>query len=405
MKRVVVTGLGPVTPIGIGKEDYWKSLIEGKSGISYITNFDTKDYESKIGGEVKDFHPEDYIKRKEARRMDKFSQFAVVGTRLAIDDSGLNLEKIDKERVGVILGSGAGGIGTAELEHEKYLKRDSKRVRPLFIPMIISNMAPGQISMTFGFKGPSFTMTTACASGTHAIGESFKMIQNGACDLVITGGSEAAISPISLAGFSSMKVLSTRNEKPKKACRPFDNDRDGFVVGEGAGILILEELEHALKREATIYGEIVGCGATSDGYHISGPANAMKLALEDGNIDYSEVDYINAHGISTYNNDKLETLAIKEVFKEHSKKLSISSIKSMTGHLLGASGGIEAIASVLSIIKGIIPPTINYETYDPECDLDYTPNKAIVKDIKYVLSNSFGFGGHNGTVLFKQYAG
>ncbi|HHV27581.1 MAG TPA: beta-ketoacyl-ACP synthase II [Tissierellia bacterium] len=419
VKRVVVTGLGPVTPIGIGKENYWKSLIEGKSGISCITNFDVEGYENKIAGEVKDFYPQDYMKKKEARRMDRFSQFAVAGTQLAIDDSNLNLEKIDKERVGIILGSGVGGIGTAELEHTRYLKKGNKRVRPLFIPMIISNMGPGQISMNFGFKGPSFTMTTACASGTHAIGESFRMIQNGVCDIVVTGGSEAAISPISIAGLSSMGVLSKRNDEPIKASRPFDKDRDGFVVGEGAGILILEELGHAIKRGAHIYGEVVGYGTISDSHYINtdirndkdldakvdSVSKSMKIALEDGKIDYKEIDYINAHGTSTYSSDKLETLAIKEVFKEYANKISISSIKSMTGHLLGASGGIEAIATLLSIIKGMIPPTINYETSDPECDLDYTPNKSVFKDIEYALSNSFGFGGHNATLLFKQFAG
>ncbi|MCR2043311.1 beta-ketoacyl-ACP synthase II [Anaerosalibacter massiliensis] len=413
MKRVVVTGLGPVTPIGVGKENYWESLVEGKSGISYITNFDIENYESKIGGEVKDFHPEDYMKKKDAKRMDKFSQFAVAGTQLAIEDSRLNLNTIDKERVGVILGSSVGGISTAELEHTKYLKKKSKRVRPLFIPMIISNMGPGQISMIFGFKGPSFTMTTACASGTHAIGESFRLIQNGACDIVVTGGSEAALSPISVAGLSSMGVLSKRNEEPTKASRPFDKDRDGFVVGEGAGILVLEELDHALKRDADIYGEVVGYGITSDANNITknpelgikSAVNAIEIALKGGKVDYREVDYINAHGTSTYINDKLETLTIKEVFKECANKLSISSIKSMTGHLLGASGGIEAISTLLSIVKNIIPPTINYEKSDPECDLNYTPNKFAVKNIKYALSNSFGFGGHNATVLFKQFAG
>lgn len=410
MKRVVITGLGPVTPIGIGKENYWQSLIEGRTGISYIKNFDAKNHVSKIAGEVKDFHPADYMGKKEAKRMDKFSQFAVVGAKLAIDDSKLDVEKVNKERVGVILGSGVGGIETLEKEHTKLVERGPKRVSAFFIPMMISNMGPGQITMLYNFKGPSFTVTTACASGTHAIGESFKMIQNGVCDLVVTGGSEAAVSSIAVAGFSSMRALSKRNEEPEKACRPFDKDRDGFVMGEGAGILILEELDHALNRGAHIYGEIVGYGTTSDAYHITAPdpeakgaANAMKLALKDGNVDYSEVDYINAHGTSTYYNDKLETLAIKTVFKEYADKISISSTKSMTGHLLGAAGGIEAIASLLAIEESKIPPTINYETFDPECDLDYTPNKAVDRNVEYALSNSLGFGGHNATVLFKKY--
>ncbi|WP_042678467.1 beta-ketoacyl-ACP synthase II [Anaerosalibacter massiliensis] len=412
MKRVVITGLGPITPIGIGKEDYWKSLMEGKSGISRITNFDPENHASKIAGEVKDFRPEDYIEKREAKRMDKFSQLAIAGTILAMKDSKLDVDKIDKERAGVILGSGVGGIETLEKEHTKLLEKGPKRVSPFFIPMMIANMGPGHITMLYDFRGPSFTITTACASGTHAIGESFRLIQNGACDIVVTGGSEAAVSPIAVAGFSSMRALSTRNDEPEKACRPFDKGRDGFVIGEGAGILILEELEHAVKRGAHIYGEVVGYGATSDAYHITAPdpeakgaANAMKIALEDGQVDYREVDHINAHGTSTYYNDKLETLAIKTVFKEHANKISISSTKSMTGHLLGAAGGIEAIASVLAIEKDKVPPTINYEASDPECDLDYTPNKPIDREINYALSNSLGFGGHNATILFKKYEG
>ena len=410
MKRVVITGLGSITPIGTGKEDYWDSLVQGKSGVSHITNFDTEGYTSTIGAEVVDFHPEEYMDKKEAKRMDKFAQFAVAATKLAIVDSKIELENIDKKRVGVILGSGVGGIGTLESEHTKLIEKGPRRVSPFFIPMMISNMGPGQITMTYGFKGPSFTITTACASGNHAIGESFRMIQNGAADLIITGGSEAAVSPISVAGFCSMRALSTNNDEPEKASRPFDKNRDGFVIGEGAGIIILEELEHALKRNAHIYGEIVGYGATSDAYHITAPdpeaegaVEAMRLALEDGGVDYTVVNYINAHGTSTYYNDKLETLAIKKVFKEHAYELSISSTKSMTGHLLGAAGGIEAIATVLAIEKGIIPPTINYETPDPECDLDYTPNKAKKREVNYALSNSLGFGGHNAAILFKKY--
>ena len=410
MRRVVVTGLGPVTSIGIGKEEYWDSLIEGRSGISHITNFDTEGYTTTIGSEVKNFDPEKYIDKKEAKRMDRFAQFAIAGTQLALEDSGLDLDSIDKRRVGVILGSGVGGIETLEREHTKLMERGAKRVSPFFIPMMISNMGPGQITMYYGFKGPSFTITTACASGNHAIGESFRMIQRGDADIIVTGGSEAAVSPISVAGFCSMKALSKRNDEPEKASRPFDKDRDGFVIGEGAGILILEELEHALNRNAHIYGEIIGYSATSDAYHVTAPdpeaegaTMAMRLAIEDGGIHYELVDYINAHGTSTYYNDKLETMAIKKAFKDHAYKLKISSTKSMTGHLLGAAGGIEAISTILTIERGIIPPTINLETPDPECDLDYTPNEACTMDVNYALSNSLGFGGHNGTILFKKY--
>lgn len=410
MRRVVITGIGCATPVGIGKEEFWNSLINGISGISYITNFDNEEYASKIAGEVKNFSPEEYIDKKEAKRMDKFTQFAVAGTKLAIEDSKLDIDKVDKERFGVIIGSGVGGIETLEKQHTNLLKKGPRRVSAFFIPMMITNMAPGQISMLYGAKGPSFAVTSACASGTHAIGEAFRMIQRGVSDVIITGGSEAAVSTMAVAGFSSMKALSTRNDEPTKASRPFDKDRDGFVIGEGSGILIVEELEHALKRNAHIYGEIVGYGATSDAYHITAPdpeavgaANAMRLALEDANVECNKVDYINAHGTSTYYNDKLETLAIKKVFKEHAYKVAISSTKSMTGHLLGAAGGIEAIASVLAIENGIIPPTINYETPDLECDLNYVPNESINREVNYVLSNSLGFGGHNASLLFKKF--
>lgn len=410
MKRVVITGLGPVTPIGIGKEEYWDSLIAGKSGVGYITRFDTENFPTKIAAEIKNFTPEDYIDKRELRRMDRFTQYALVATFLALKDGKISLENEDKERIGVVLGSGIGGMETLEAEHLKLLEKGPRRVSPVFIPMMISNMASGQISIYYGLKGPSMVITTACASGTHAIGEAFRMIQRGICDLIITGGSEAAITPIALAGFSSMKALSTRNEEPSKASRPFDKDRDGFVMGEGAGILILEELEHAIKRGARIYAELVGYGATSDAYHMTAPdpsadgaKRAMELALKDGNVDYHQVDYINAHGTSTHYNDKLETLAIKELFKEHAYKLNISSTKSMTGHLLGAAGGIEAIATTLAISEGKIPPTINYEIPDEECDLNYTPNKFVEKEIAYAMSNSLGFGGHNATILLKKW--
>jgi len=410
LKRVVITGLGPVTPIGIGKEEYWDSLIAGKSGVSYITRFDTENFPTKIAAEIKNFTPEDYIDKRELRRMDRFTQYALVATFLALKDGKISLENEDKERIGVVLGSGIGGMETLEMEHLKLLEKGPRRVSPVFIPMMISNMASGQISIYYGLKGPSMVITTACASGTHAIGEAFRMIQRGICDLIITGGSEAAITPIALAGFSSMKALSTRNEEPSKASRPFDKGRDGFVMGEGAGILILEELEHAIKRGARIYAELVGYGATSDAYHMTAPdpladgaKRAMELALKDGNVDYHQVDYINAHGTSTHYNDKLETLAIKELFKEHAYKLNISSTKSMTGHLLGAAGGIEAIATTLAISEGKIPPTINYEIPDEECDLNYTPNKFVEKEIAYAMSNSLGFGGHNATILLKKW--
>ncbi|MBZ2175835.1 beta-ketoacyl-ACP synthase II [Schnuerera sp. xch1] len=410
MKRVVITGLGAITPIGIGKDEYWNSLLKGKSGIGYITRFDTEGFATKIGAEVKNFSPENYMDKKESRRMDRFAQYAVAGAHLALEDGKINLESMDKERIGVIIGSGIGGMETLEKEHAKLLQKGPKRVSPLFIPMMISNMAPGQISMKYGLKGPSMAITTACASGTHAIGESFKMIQRGISDLIITGGSEGAITPVSLAGFNSMKALSTSNEEPTRASRPFDKNRDGFVIGEGSGILIVEELNHALKRGATIYAEVIGYGATSDAYHITAPdpeakgaKKAMELALKDGKVGSNEIDYINAHGTSTYYNDKLETLAIKSLFKEHAYNISISSTKSMTGHLLGAAGGIETIATALAIKEGIVPPTINYEVPDEECDLNYTPNNFIKKELKYGMSNSLGFGGHNATILLKQW--
>lgn len=410
MKRVVITGVGAITPIGIGKDNFWNSLLEGKSGIGYITKFDTERHETKIAAEVKDFNPQDFIDKKEARRMDRFAQYAVAATRLAIKDGNIDLDSLNRERIGVVIGSGIGGIESLESEKEKYMEKGPGRVSPLFIPMMISNMAAGQVSMNFGLKGASMTITTACASATHAIGEAFRMIKYGIQDMVVTGGTEASITPLSLAGFSSMKALSTRNDAPEKASCPFDKERDGFIMGEGSGILVLEELEHAIKRGATIYAEVVGYGATSDAFHITQPdpeangaRNAMRIALEEGNVDYKEVGYINAHGTSTYFNDKLETLAIKDLFKEHAYELNISSTKSMTGHLLGAAGGVEAIATALALKEGMIPPTINYENPDEECDLNYTPNKAVKKDIKYAMSNSLGFGGHNASILLKKY--
>ena len=410
MKRVVITGLGAITPIGIGKDEYWKSLVSGKSGIGYITRFDTKDFDSKIGSEVEDFIPTDYMEKKEARRMDRFSQFAVAASKLSIDDGKIDLNKINLNRAGVVVGAGIGGMESLEKEFTKMKDRGPNRVSPLFIPMMISNMAPGQISMAFGLKGTSMAITTACASGTHAIGEAFRMIKEGKMDIILAGGTEAAITPMAVAGFCSMKALSTRNDSPEKASRPFDKERDGFVMGEGAGILILEELDHALARGANIYGEVVGYGSTSDAFHITQPdpeakgaTRAMEMAINEANINKNEVGYINAHGTSTYFNDKLETLAIKNVFEDYAKEINISSIKSMTGYLLGAAGGIEAIATVMAIKEGIIPPTINYDNPDEECDLNYTANKAVKRDINYALSNSLGFGGHNASILIKKY--
>lgn len=410
MKRVVITGLGAITPIGIGKDKYWDSLVNGRSGIGQISRFDTSEFTSKIGAEVKDFEASDYMDKKEARRMDRFSQFAVAASKLAFDDSKIDLENTNLDRVGVVVGAGIGGMETLEKEFDKLKDRGPNRVSPLFIPMMISNMAPGQISMAFGLRGTSMAITTACASATHAIGESFRMIKEGKIDVIVTGGTEAAITPIAVAGFCSMKALSTRNDDPSNASRPFDKERDGFVMGEGAGILILEELDHALARGADIYGEMVGYGSTSDAFHITQPdpeakgaRRAMEMAIEEANIETDKVEYINAHGTSTYFNDKLETLAIKNVFGEHAKDINISSTKSMTGHLLGAAGGIEAIAAILAIKEGTIPPTINYEHPDEECDLNYTPNKAVKRDVNYALSNSLGFGGHNASILIKKY--
>lgn len=409
-RRVVVTGIGCVTPIGIGKNKFWESLKTGVSGIDYITKFDTEGYATKIAAEVKDFNVEDYIDKREAKRMDRFSHFAVAASKMAVEDGKLNVEEINSERFGVILGSGIGGMETLEDQSRKLFNKGPKRISPFFIPMMISNMGSGQVSIALGAKGPNTTVVTACASATNAIGEAFRTIQNGDADIMVTGGSEASVTPLSIAGFCSMKAMSTNNDDPKKASRPFDVNRDGFVMGEGAGILLIEELDHAIKRGASIYGEVVGYGANADAHHITTPApdgegaaRTMSIALKDANINYDDIDYINAHGTSTLYNDKFETAAIKTVFKDHAYELSVSSTKSMTGHLLGAAGGIESIACIMCIKEGIVPPTINYETPDPECDLDYTPNVAKKRDVNYALSNSLGFGGHNATVIFKKY--
>ncbi|MBS4536082.1 beta-ketoacyl-ACP synthase II [Clostridium sp. D2Q-14] len=408
--RVVITGIGVISPIGIGKDDFWKSLINGESGIDHISRFDVSEYSTKIAAEVKDFDPVNYIDKKEAKRMDRYTQFAVSASKLAVNDAKLNIEEIDNDRFGVILGSGIGGIDTFEKQKEKLMSKGPKRVSPFFIPMMIGNMAAGQIAITFNAKGPNETVVTACASSTNAVGDAFKVLQRGDADVLITGGTEASITPMALAGFSSMKALSTNNDEPKKASRPFDKDRDGFVMGEGSGILVMETLEHAFKRGADIYAEVVGYGATCDANHIttpledgSGAKRAMELAIKDGNIDKSEVDYINAHGTSTYYNDKFETIAIKNLFEDLSYNVKVSSTKSMTGHLLGAAGGIEAIATALAIKNGIIPPTINLTNKDEECDLNYVPNTAVNQEVNYALSNSLGFGGHNASILLKRY--
>jgi len=409
-RRVVVTGMGCITPVGTGKETFWNSLKSGISGIDYITRFDTSEFATKIAGEVKNFNPEDHIEKREAKRMDRFTQFAVAASKMATEDANLDISMVNSERFGVVLGSGIGGMETLEEQSRKLFEKGPKRVSPLFIPMMISNIGSGQVSIALGAKGPNQTVVTACASATNAIGEAFRMIQNSDADIMITGGTEASITPLSIAGFVSMKAMSTNNDNPKGASRPFDANRDGFVMGEGAGILVIEELEHAINRGANIYGEVVGYGTSSDAYHITAPApngeggaRAMVNALRDANITHEKIDYINAHGTSTPYNDEFETAAIKTVFKDHAYKLSVSSTKSMTGHLLGAAGGIEAIASIMSINEGVIPPTINYETPDPKCDLDYVPNVAKKRDVNYALSNSLGFGGHNATIIFKKY--
>jgi 3-oxoacyl-[acyl-carrier-protein] synthase II len=409
-KRVVVTGMGVISPVGTGLNKFWESLVEGKSGIDLITYFNTDDLPTRIAGEVKDFHPENYIEKKDLKRLDKFTQFAISATKMALEDSGLDISKIDRTRTGVILGSGIGGSSTWEDQHSVLLTKGQKRISPFFIPMMIVNMASGQVSMAFELKGPNFTIVTACASGTNAVGEAFKVLQRGDADIIISGGTEAPITELSLAGFSSMKALSTRNDEPGRASRPFDKERDGFVMGEGAGIIVMETLDHALKRSARIYGEVIGYGSTADAYHLTQPApegegaaRAMKSAIVDAGICPNEVDYINAHGTSTPLNDKFETLAIKNTFGEHAYNLAVSSTKSMTGHLLGAAGAVEIIVSLLATFKDKIPPTINYDNMDPECDLNYVPNKAVKRTINNALSNSMGFGGHNACVIVKKY--
>jgi 3-oxoacyl-[acyl-carrier-protein] synthase II len=412
MRKVVVTGLGAVTPLGIGVGPTWEALQAGRSGVSRITRFDTAEFSTKIAAEIKAFCPEDFVERKEVKRMDPFIQIAMAAAHIAMADSGLAIDVSLGPRVGVYVGSGLGGLSTLEHYHKAYLEGGARKISPFFIPMLISNLAPGHIAMKYGAKGPNITTTTACAASSHAIGEALEAIRRGACDAVIAGGTEATITPMGLGGFCAMKALSTRNEDPAGASRPFDKDRDGFVMGEGAAILILEEAEFAKRRGARIYAELCGYGASADAYHVTAPApggegavRCMQAAITDARINPEDVEYINAHGTSTPYNDLYETMAIKTVFKEHARKVMVSSTKSMTGHLLGAAGAIESLFSVLTIFDGVVPPTINYTTPDPECDLDYVPNAARRKSIRYVLSNSFGFGGTNSCLLFGRFGG
>ena len=410
-KRVVVTGIGLVTPVGIGLETSWKALCAGKSGVGPITQFDTSELQTTIAAEVKDFNAEDWLSKKEARRTERFIAFAMAASRMAMEDSGLKIDSFNADRVGVYTGCGLGGLKVLEDTCLVLDEKGPKRVSPFFIPMMIGNMAPGMISIEFGARGPNASTATACAAGAHAIGDSFKLIQDGKADVMITGGVEAVVAPTCVAGFSAMKALSTRNDEPEKASRPFDRDRDGFVVGEGCGILILEDLDLALNRGAKIYGEIIGYGMSGDGYHITSPppdgegaARCMAAAIEDAGIGYDQIDYINAHGTSTPLNDLYETRAIKSVFKEHAYSLAISSTKSMTGHLLGGAGGIETVFTVLAVHDDVIPPTVNHDNPGDECDLDYVPNVARKTTVNTAITNSFGFGGTNATLILSKYA-
>ncbi len=410
--RVVVTGLGVISPVGIGLEPFWTNLVEGHSGIGPITHFDASQLDCRFAGEVKDFDPTRYMERKEARHMDRFAQFAVAASLMAVEDAGLSGSLPLGPRAGVIIGSGIGGMATLEEQSRILLEKGPRRVSPFFVPMMIPDMASGLVSIRLGAEGPNSCTVSACASGSHSIGDAFRLIQRGDADLMITGGSEAAITPLAMAAFCSARALSTRNDDPPGASRPFDRDRDGFVMGEGAGVLVLERLDLALRRGARIYAEVVGYASTGDAYHITQPApegrgaaRAMELALQDAGLEASDVDYINAHGTSTEYNDWYETLAIKRALGEHAHRVAISSTKSMTGHLLGAAGGVEAVATVLAISRGIIPPTINLTNPDPRCDLDYVPNRARRREVRVAMSNSFGFGGHNAVLVFRRYGG
>ena len=409
MRRVVVTGVGVVSALGTGTEKNWTALMQGKSGIDLITRFDASEFPTKIAGEVKDFNPEDFIDKKEIKKMDLFIQFSLAAAELAMKDSGLQITDENAERVGVLVGAGLGGLPAIERYHQAMTEGGYKKISPFFIPMLIINLAPGQISIKYGAKGPNVSSVSACATGTHSIGDAFRMIQRGDADAMIAGGTESTITPMGIGGFNVMKALSTRNDDPAAASRPFEKNRDGFVMAEGAGIVILEEYESAKARGAKIYGEVCGYGLTADAYHLTAPApggegaaRCMKMALSTAGVAPEEVDYINAHGTSTHFNDLYETMAIKTVFGDHARKVMISSTKSMTGHCLGAAGGIEAVFSLLAMERGEVPPTINYDEADPDCDLDYVPNQGRQAKVNVAISNSFGFGGTNATLLFKK---
>jgi 3-oxoacyl-[acyl-carrier-protein] synthase II len=409
MRRVVVTGVGVVSPLGTGNSKNWNSLVAGESGIDRITRFDITDFPVKIAGEVKDFNPEDFIEKKEIKKMDLFIQYALGAAHFAMEDSGLQVTEENATRVGVLVGAGLGGLPTIEKYHSALLEGGYKKISPFFIPMLITNLAPGHISMKYGAKGPNISSVSACATGTHSIGDAYQIIRRGDADAMIAGGTESTVTPLAIGGFAVMRALSTRNDGPKEASRPFEKNRDGFVLSEGSGIVVLEEYESAKKRGARIYAEVIGYGLTSDAYHLTAPspdgegaARCMKMALDNAGVNPNEVDLINAHGTSTPLNDYYETLAIKQVFGDHANELMVSSTKSMTGHLLGAAGGVEAVFTMMSLDKGIVTPTINYLEPDPECDLDFVPNTARDAKVSCALSNSFGFGGTNATLLFRK---
>lgn len=410
--KVVVTGMGAVTPIGNNLNDYWQGLINGKSGGAPITKFDASEFDTKFACEIKNYDPLLHMNKKEIQRMDLFTQYAISAAAMAVEDAGIDFEKCDKERVGVIIGSGIGGMWTYHNQQETLYQRGGKpdRISPFFVPMLISDIAAGHVAIRWGLKGPNYATVSACATSSHSIADALMLLQRGNADVIVAGGSEAVVCPMGVGGFNAMKALSRNNENPSTASRPFDRDRDGFVIGEGSGILILETLEHALNRGAKIYGELAGIGLTDDAYHITQPAEggegavrSMKIALEDAELSISDIDYINAHGTSTPFNDRNESLAINNVFGDYAKNINVSSTKSMTGHLLGAAGAIEAIAATMAIKEGIIPPTINYNNPDPDCNLNYTPNVAVKRNVRAALSNTFGFGGHNATLCFKAF--
>jgi 3-oxoacyl-[acyl-carrier-protein] synthase II len=411
--RVVITGVGAVTPIGNTAAEYWQGMMEGRSGAGPITKFDATHFDTKFACELKNYDPTQHISRKEVQRMDLFTQYAMSCAVMAVEDSGLNIEAIDQERAGVIFGSGIGGMWTNHIQQQNLFERGGvpDRISPFFVPMLISDIAAGHIAIRYGLKGPNYGTVSACATSSHSIADAFMIMQRGMADVMLAGGSEASVCPMGIGGFNAMKALSTRNDDPATASRPFDLDRDGFVMGEGGGVIVMETLEHALNRGANILAEIVGIGLTDDAFHITQPApggegavRSMKLAIQDAGLSPNDIDYVNAHGTSTHFNDKSESAAIRAVFGDHADTLLVSSTKSMTGHLLGAAGAIEAIASVLAISKGIAPPTINQITPDPECTLNYVPNKPQAKQIRAAISNTFGFGGHNATLCFKAFA-